>query len=65
MLHVFEFLPSGLALLDGETHSASNRNPVGTESRVPFEFNQAAITMRPSLLAGSVVVVVVACACVL
>ena len=28
MLHVFEFLPSGLALLDGETNSASNRNPV-------------------------------------
>ena len=44
-LHVFEFLPSGLALLDGETHSASNRNPVGTESRVPFEFNQAAISV--------------------
>ena len=41
MLHVLEFLPSGLALLDGEAHSASNRNPVGTESGVPFEFNQA------------------------
>ena len=34
MLHVFEFLPSGLALLDGEANSPSNKNPIGTESRV-------------------------------
>ena len=44
-LHVLEFLPLGLTLLDGEAHSASNRNPVGTESGVPFEFNQAAISV--------------------
>ena len=50
MLHVFEFLPSGLALLDGETNSASNRNPVGTESRVSFELNQATISVAvPSI----------------
>ena len=42
-LHVFEFLPSGLALLDGEAHSASDSGPVGTKSGVFFEFNQAAV----------------------
>ena len=45
MLHVFEFLPSGLALLDGEANSASNKNPIGTESRIAFEFNEATISV--------------------
>ena len=44
-MHVFEFLPSGLALLDGEANSASNKNPIGTESRVAFEFNEATISV--------------------
>ena len=45
MLHVFEFLPSGLALLDGEANSSSYKNPVGTKSRVAFEFNEATISV--------------------
>ena len=45
MLQVFEFLPAGLALLDGETNSASNKHPIGTESRITFEFNKAAISV--------------------
>ena len=43
MLQVLELFPAGLALLDGEANSASNKHPIGTESRIAFEFNEATI----------------------
>ena len=49
-LHVFEFLPSGLALLNGEAHSASHSGPVGTKFWVFFEFDQATVSVAvPSI----------------
>ena len=44
-LHVFEFLPSGLALLNGETHSAGHSGPVGAKFSVFFEFDQATVSV--------------------
>ena len=63
-LHVFEFLPSGLALLNGEAHSASHSGPVGTKFWV-FCDSQRHRPKHPNPPVGSVVVGVVASACVL
>ena len=42
-MKVLELFPAGLALLDGEANAASNKHPIGTESRIAFEFNEATI----------------------
>ena len=44
-LHVFEFLPSGLALCNGEPNSAGDSSPVGTKFWIFFEFDQATISV--------------------
>ena len=36
MLHVFEFLPSGLALLDGEANSSSYKTQLGRSRGLPL-----------------------------
>ena len=41
MLQVFEFLPAGLALLDGEANSASNKHP-RRQSASPSHASQSA-----------------------
>ena len=43
MLQVFQFFPSGLTLLDGEANSSSDKNPIGAESGIAFEFQEATI----------------------